>query len=148
MKIFLEFEGKFFEVNKIDNLDLIEISKNLYLVIFNKKSYIFSLKEIQNGRLIDDGINKFFIKIHHGQKEQEFNKFHKRYEILSPIPGLIVDILVSENQNVKRGDVLFIIEAMKMRNQIKSPIEGIVKNIRAQKGKNVSIKELLAIIES
>ncbi len=148
MKVFLEFEGKFFEVDKISNLDLIEISKNFYLVIFNNRPYTFSLKEVQNGKIIDDGINKFFIKVHRGHKEKEFEKIHKRYEILSPIPGLVVDVLVSENQNVKRGDVLFIIEAMKMRNQIKSPIDGTIKNIKTQKGKNVNIKELLAIIES
>lgn len=147
MKFFAEFEGKFFEVNKVDKLEFFEISKDIYLVILNNRAYFFSLKDVQNGKILDDGINKFFIKIHHGTKQEANEITHKRYEILSPIPGLVVDILVNENQSVKKGDVLFIIEAMKMRNQIKAPIDGTIKNIKVQKGRNVNIKEILAVIE-
>ncbi|MEO0143368.1 MAG: acetyl-CoA carboxylase biotin carboxyl carrier protein subunit [candidate division WOR-3 bacterium] len=148
MKIFVEFEGKFYEIEKLKDIDIKEISNNLYLVILNNKPYLFSLKDFQNGKLIDDGLNKYFIKIHHGLREVSVQQIHRKVEILSPIPGLVVDVLVSENQKVKKDEILFIIEAMKMRNQIKSPVDGIVKNIKVQKGKSVNMKEVLAIIET
>jgi biotin carboxyl carrier protein len=45
----------------------------------------------------------------------------------SPIPGLIFDVPVSEGQEVKKGDILVIVEAMKMENELRAPRDGIVK---------------------
>jgi biotin carboxyl carrier protein len=146
MKLFIEVEGEFIEIEKVKNFEIIEMGKNFYLVFIENKPYFFSLKELENGKIFDDGKNKFFIRILHSSFEER-KTIHKTYEILSPIPGLIVDVLISENQFVKKGETLFIIEAMKMRNQIKSPIDGIVKSIKVQKGKSVNMKELLAVIE-
>jgi biotin carboxyl carrier protein len=146
MKLFIEVEGEFIEIEKVKNFEIIEMEKNFYLVFIENKPYFFSLKELENGKIFDDGKNKFFIRILHSSFEKG-KTIHKTYEILSPIPGLIVDVLISENQFVKKGETLFIIEAMKMRNQIKSPIDGIVKSIKVQKGKSVNMKELLAVIE-
>jgi len=147
MKLFIEVEGELIELEKIKNFEIIEMEKNFYLVFIENKPYFFSLKDLKNGKIFDDGKNKFFIRILHSSFEKR-EIVHKTYEILSPIPGLIVDVLVSENQFVKKGETLFIIEAMKMRNQIKSPIDGVIKSIKVQKGKSVNMKELLAIIES
>jgi len=146
MKLYIEFENNFFEANKIENLEFIEISNDLYLVFLNNKPYFFKLSEIQDIKVLDDGQNKWFFKIHHFVNKGNLSNINKNYEILSPIPGLVVEVLVSENQQVKKGDTLFIIEAMKMRNQIKSPINGIVKTIKVKKGKSVNMKELLAIL--
>ncbi|MEO0223540.1 MAG: biotin/lipoyl-containing protein [candidate division WOR-3 bacterium] len=147
MKLFIEVEGELIEIEKMKNFEIIEMGKNFYLVFIDNKPYFFSLKDLESGKIFDDGKNKFFIRILHSSFEVK-EKVHKTYEILSPIPGLIVDVLVSENQPVKKGETLFIVEAMKMRNQIKSPIDGIVKSIKVQKGKTVNMKELLAVIES
>ncbi|MDP2174604.1 MAG: biotin/lipoyl-containing protein [Bacteroidota bacterium] len=53
-------------------------------------------------------------------------------DIKAPMPGLVLSILIKENQVVKKGDHLLILEAMKMENIIKSPIDGVVKNIPIQ----------------
>ncbi len=45
----------------------------------------------------------------------------------SPIPGLIFDVLVTEGQPVKQGDILVIVEAMKMENELRAPRDGVVK---------------------
>lgn len=47
--------------------------------------------------------------------------------IKSPIPGLIFDVLVTEGQPVEQGDILVIVEAMKMENELRAPREGVVK---------------------
>ena len=54
------------------------------------------------------------------------------------IPGTIVDIYVKEGQEIKKGEDLLILEAMKMRNRVKSDISGKIKNI------NVEVNQLVA----
>jgi biotin carboxyl carrier protein len=64
-------------------------------------------------------------------------------EIKAPMPGLIFDIKVCEGEEVKKGDSLLILEAMKMENIIKSPGDGIVKNIKIKKGESVEKNQVL-----
>jgi biotin carboxyl carrier protein len=58
--------------------------------------------------------------------------------ILSFIPGTILDILVIKGQEVKKGDELVILDAMKMKNRLKSNINGTIKKIHVNKGDRVS----------
>jgi len=67
-------------------------------------------------------------------------------EVLSPIGGKVLNVNVKVGDNVKRGDTLCIIEAMKLENEVKSPFDGVVKDIKIQKGSDVANKELLFII--
>jgi biotin carboxyl carrier protein len=63
--------------------------------------------------------------------------------ILSFIPGTVLDILVKVGQEVKIGDDLMILDAMKMQNKLKSKTEGVIKNILVKKGEKVSKGTLL-----
>lgn len=67
-------------------------------------------------------------------------------KVLSPIQGQVTGVKVKVGDKVKKGDVLFIVEAMKLENEVVSPFEGEVKQILVEKGKNVASKEPLAII--
>jgi biotin carboxyl carrier protein len=64
-------------------------------------------------------------------------------EIKAPMPGLIVEIKVSPGQEVKKGDPLLILEAMKMENILKSPGDGVVKTIRVNLRDNVEKGQVL-----
>jgi len=66
--------------------------------------------------------------------------------VTSPMPGVINDIKVEAGDEVKPGDVLVILEAMKMENQIKADIAGIVKEIRVTKGQAVNSGDPLVVI--
>ncbi|MCR5462558.1 MAG: biotin/lipoyl-binding protein [bacterium] len=66
--------------------------------------------------------------------------------LLSPIQGTVLKINVSEGSAVKKGDVLLVIEAMKLENDIVAPKDGVVKGIKVSKGQTVSSKEQLLII--
>ena len=63
--------------------------------------------------------------------------------IQAPMPGLILDIQVSEGDEVKEGDPLLVLEAMKMENVILSPREGTIAKIAVKKGATVDKKTLL-----
>jgi biotin carboxyl carrier protein len=67
--------------------------------------------------------------------------------ILSFIPGTVLDIFVVQGQSVRQGDVLLILDAMKMQNQLKCPIDGIIKTIVAKKGDRVSKGVMLIELE-
>lgn len=58
-------------------------------------------------------------------------------EILAPMPGRVVKVLVAENQLVERGEGLVVIEAMKMQNELRAPRSGRVQNIFVREGTGV-----------
>jgi biotin carboxyl carrier protein len=67
--------------------------------------------------------------------------------IKAPMPGNILDIKVSIGSRVKKGDVLFILEAMKMENEIVAPKDGTVAKIQTVKGSTVNTGDLLAVMQ-
>jgi biotin carboxyl carrier protein len=83
------------------------------------------------------------------------NKFagRKHYQpvdpsvILSFIPGTVYDILIEEGKRVKKGDILMILDAMKMKNMLKSKTDGKVKSISVKKGDRVSKGTVLLMLE-
>lgn len=68
------------------------------------------------------------------------------YMLKSPMPGLIVSVMVQDGQEVKEGDVLVVLESMKMQNQLKSPINGVVSRLRVQAGDNVEQRQVLLVV--
>ena len=64
----------------------------------------------------------------------------------SPLPGNVLQVKVSVGQAVKAGDVLVIIEAMKMENEVAAPCDGVVKQIVADKGAVVATGDTLLVI--
>lgn len=66
--------------------------------------------------------------------------------VSAPMPGTILDLKVILNGEVKKGQVLVVLEAMKMENEIVAPKDGIVSAINAQKGSTVNAGEILLII--
>lgn len=68
-------------------------------------------------------------------------------ELKAPMPGMVLSIVVNEGDQVKKGDTLLVLEAMKMENSIKSPGEGKIKQILAQKGKPVEKNQVLIVFE-
>jgi biotin carboxyl carrier protein len=70
----------------------------------------------------------------------------KDFAVKSPLPGILFDILVREGDQVKVGQKLAIIEAMKMENDLVSEKEGVVKMIKGTKGDSVVEGDLLMII--
>ncbi len=66
--------------------------------------------------------------------------------ISAPMPGNILAVNVSVGSDVKRGDILMILEAMKMENEIMAPKDGKVTAVNVQKGATVNTGDLLCVI--
>ena len=64
-------------------------------------------------------------------------------EVKAPMPGVIMSIVIELGQEIKKGEPLLILEAMKMENMIKSPTDGTVTSIYIKKGQSVEKNETL-----
>jgi biotin carboxyl carrier protein len=69
----------------------------------------------------------------------ETGEFHLK----APMPGLVVAIPVAEGDAINKGQVLLILESMKMQNELKSPRDGIVGRVRVKAGETVEQKQTL-----
>ena len=67
-------------------------------------------------------------------------------EVVSPIQGQVTNVKVKVGDKVQKGDVLVIIEAMKLENEVVSPFEGQIAEILVTKGQNVKAKDPIIII--
>ncbi len=68
-------------------------------------------------------------------------------EVLAPMPGNILEVLVNVGDAVKEDDELVILEAMKMENPICSPVDGTIKEIKVKVKDVVEADQLLVVIE-
>lgn len=66
--------------------------------------------------------------------------------VTSPMPGTILDVRCSNGQTVKKGDILFILEAMKMENEIFAPKDGKITSVCTSKGSNVETGAVLCTL--
>lgn len=67
----------------------------------------------------------------------------EEYHLRAPMPGLVIAVPVAEGQQVDRGDVLLILESMKMQNELKSPRPGVISRVRVKPGDSVEQRQTL-----
>ncbi len=67
-------------------------------------------------------------------------------KVTAPMPGTILDVKVSVGQSIKKGDVVCVLEAMKMENDIPAPCDGVVASVSVSKGSSVNANDIIATI--
>jgi biotin carboxyl carrier protein len=162
MKYITTVEGKQFVVEVIDEKH-VSVDGKVYEVDFESvsgqpvyslivdgrshESYIYQGEEenwqvLMRGRLypvtVEDEREKR-LRAAAGGGVAETGEFHLR----APMPGLVVAVPVTEGQQVKRGQVILILESMKMQNEIKAPRDGVIGRIRVKAGESVEQKQTL-----
>lgn len=68
-------------------------------------------------------------------------------QIKCPMPGTILDVQASAGKPIKKGDIIVILEAMKMENEILAPRDGVVEAVYVQKGASVNSDDLIASLK-
>lgn len=67
----------------------------------------------------------------------------QEYILRAPMPGLIIDVPVANGSQVEQGDILVVLESMKMQNELRSPVSGTVTAVKTVKGDSVELKQVL-----
>lgn len=130
--------------------DVIEVAANTYSVLVSGQAYEVRVEPAAGGIRIHAGAREFRAEIedprawrgrHGGTLEAE-----GRQQVIAPMPGKVVRLLVSQGQKVETGQGLIVVEAMKMQNEIRSPKSGIVEKIVVVEGQTVNAGEPLAVV--
>lgn len=142
----LEIEGKEYTVN-ID-----EFGPNEAVITVNDKTYKVGLKDlgeqitVENVRINVPAAASKGTSVSAPSKESSGSSSGSA-QVLAPLPGLIVNVMVKVGDQVKAGQKIMVMEAMKMENDINSGINGTVKTLNVKAGDNISEGDILAIIE-
>ena len=118
-----------------------------YKVKINGKKYTVELESIEeNVESIKSDSKDKKVPI---KKEETVKKINDEnaLDVLSPIQGNIINVLVKKGQKVKKGDVLVIIEAMKLENEVNAPNDGEIVEVYVEKGQSVATNQLLVKIK-
>lgn len=126
---------------------------NVFSLIVDNHSYQLFIEPKSTGYEVSLNGQKYFVELEDERTRllrsliKTDEKPKGQVEIKAPMPGLIVKIEVKEGQEIKRGDGLIIIEAMKMENEIRANTDGIVKRILNKEKQSVEKDTTLMIIE-
>ena len=158
IKVDVDKEFQFeIDANAVENgIDMIKIDESRYHIIKNNRSYDIEVlnqnNKSKNYTLLVNG-TEYNVSLK-DELAQLLDKMgmsagasKKVKEIKAPMPGLVLDIHVEAGTEVKEGDAVLVLEAMKMENVIKSPADGTVKAIEIAKGNAVEKNEILISFE-
>jgi biotin carboxyl carrier protein len=137
---------------EVVTVDRVALSNGLSHVLYQHKSYNVEIVEQHkeektvtvkiNGRLyvvsITDQYDLLLQQL--GMDNLQTNKVK---EIKAPMPGMVLNVMVVPGQEVKKGDNLLVLEAMKMENIIKSSTDGVVKSVQIVQGDKVEKNAIL-----
>jgi biotin carboxyl carrier protein len=139
----------------LEMLDIVSDTKNSHIIYnhksieietvsadFNSRQYTFSINgnryQVKIENELDALISKMGLSLGNASLEDEIH---------APMPGLILEVNVSEGDTVQKGDFLCVLEAMKMENTLTAPRDGVVKSITIAKGETVEKGKLLIELE-
>ncbi len=132
--------------------DIIEVRDNTFHILKDNKSYnatLISFNAEEKTMVINVNGNDYEISIKdkYDLLLQQLGITAKSasavQSIKAPMPGLIINVVAKEGDEVKKGDTLLILEAMKMENVLKSPRDGVIKKVKAELKQTVEKNQVL-----
>ena len=138
--------------NETIELDRLALNSSSAHVLFKNKSYTVEVVELNKEEKtavikVNNNIYTLTIKDQFDQLLKQLGMdnlaVNKIQQIKAPMPGLVLSVLATEGSEVKKGDNLLVLEAMKMENMIKSPTDGVIKKIEIKQGDKVEKNEIL-----
>jgi biotin carboxyl carrier protein len=129
--------------------DAVWISSFAYSIIVGGQSFELTVEELPEGLLVRTNGREFRVDIVDPRSWRRRHgagiELEGRQQLLAPMPGKVVRVLVATGQKVEAGQGLLVIEAMKMQNEVRSPKSGTIEKL-AREGQTVNAGEILAIV--
>jgi len=134
----------------IYNIDFESVSENtVYSLLANNKSFDALVYEGDEGWQVLLLGSQYIFQVEDEREKRLRASLGGRipenvdYHLRAPMPGLIIALPVSEGQEVNKGDVLVLLESMKMQNELRSPRAGKVNRVRVKPGDSVEQRDTL-----
>jgi biotin carboxyl carrier protein len=131
--------------------DVAEIAPHTLSILLDGQSFEICVTPSQDGKLkLQAGAQEFVAEVidprawsgrRHGGVEAE-----GRQQIVAPMPGKVVRVLVKAGDHVEAAQGLLVVEAMKMQNEIRSPKSGTVERVLVKEGQAVNAGEVLCVV--
>lgn len=117
-----------------------------FLVKVNNQQFEVELEEIKSARQPEKPMEKIAKPSANGNAAASPVSANGE-KVVAPMPGNILKVNVNKGDTVKRGQVLLVLEAMKMENEITAPADGKVTDIKVEKGQCISAGDVMVVIE-
>lgn len=147
-KVFADIDGRKYEVEASTP------EPNVYLLKHKNKIheiFVAPQKKVSDQSIVRAGNHELEIELTDPKRLRSTsgNDTHADgvAEIKTAMPGKVVRILVEKGAEVKKGEGIIVVEAMKMQNELKSPKDGIIKDIKIVEGATVAAGDILISIE-
>lgn len=132
--------------------DILKIKEDSYHILQKDRSYnieVINIDRLEKTVELNINGNPYTVNVRDRYDEllhrlgMDNLTAQKVNDLKAPMPGLVVSVHVTEGQPVKNGEVLILLEAMKMENTLKATADAIVKKIAVKKGQAVEKNEVL-----
>jgi biotin carboxyl carrier protein len=145
-KVNISIDGKKYEA------DVVMVEEGVYSIIIDNKSHNVELINTDNKNYLVNTYSKSYdVEIVDAEskylKSRRRDDSHEEAVITSPMPGKVVKILVSVGDEVKAGDTVIIVSAMKMESEYKVKKDRVIKEIKVKEGDTIKAHQPLVIIE-
>ena len=136
------------------SINVADLGNNKANVLYNNKSYNVEVVELNRAEKIalvkvNGNIYSLTIKDQFDQLLAQLGMdnlaANKVLQVKAPMPGLVLNVLIKEGDEIKKGDNLLVLEAMKMENMLKSPTDGVIKKLEIKQGDKVEKNQILVI---
>lgn len=127
----------------------VRISQGVYSILLGGRSLEVTTEETSSGLLVRTHGQEFQAEVIDPRSWRRGRgagiELEGRQQLVAPMPGKIVRVLVAAGQHVDAGQGLLVIEAMKMQNEVRAPRSGTVEKL-AREGQTVNAGEVLAVV--
>jgi biotin carboxyl carrier protein len=132
--------------------DAVEIAPNVFSILLNGESFEVRIAPTNDGQFtLQTRHHDFTAEVVNPRawrgRNQGAVEAAGRQQIVAPMPGKVVRLLVKVGDQVEAGQGLLVVEAMKMQNEVRSPKTGTVERLLAKEGQPVNAGEVLAWID-
>lgn len=135
-------------------VDSFEVSPNaLYSIIIDGKSYELWVRRDESGYEVFAKGRSLSVAVRDERKQRveslmaAMPEVKKGFTLEAPMPAVVTAVLVEPGDEVKQGDIICRLEAMKMENEMPSEIDGVVKKVNVSAGDGVEKGQVLIVIE-